>query len=314
MRVRLTCVPRRPQDLVEFAVAAEESGLDGLGIADSPALHGATFPVIQYLLGSTRRLRIGPAVTNPVTRHPSVQGADLEALNDLYPSRLFWGIGTGDSAVSSVGLRPATPGKVVTCVDSVRTRVGKDPTLLVAVGGPRVASSVPASASGIIVGGGLGPGWSATLIALAERSAGHRLERWGFLVSSFGQESDAEERTFAVLGSVMTVARHALAGDMAAKGVPTDLEPGLREIFGHYDVGLHGRTSGAHHDLLARHPVHAQYLLDRFAVLSADPSTVSRLRRFASSVGLDGLFLTATVPDQVSHATRIGAELLPALS
>ena len=46
-------------------------------------------------------------VSNPLSRHPSVTAAALIALNDLAPGRVVFGIGTGDSALWSVGLRAA---------------------------------------------------------------------------------------------------------------------------------------------------------------------------------------------------------------
>ena len=314
MKIRLTCIPKQPGEMVLFAQTIEAVGLDGVGVADSPRLHGATYPVVQHLLSVTSRIAVGPFVTNPLTRHPSVQAADLDAIESLFPGRLFYGVGTGDSAVSSIGMKAAPAGQVADCIDVVHERVGDRVPALFAVGGPKAAAAVPPTAAGVILGGGLDAAWSASLADTAERSAGRALSRWGFLVSSLGPESSAERRRRQILGSVTTVARHALAGDMKHKGVPVNLVAGLRDIFAAYDVAQHGRLDGPHHTMLDRYPAHCDYLLNRFAVVDSNSSTVKRLDEYAASLGLEGFYLSSTVSDQPSHARHVGAKLVPGLT
>jgi alkanesulfonate monooxygenase SsuD/methylene tetrahydromethanopterin reductase-like flavin-dependent oxidoreductase (luciferase family) len=299
--------------MVPLAQAIEEAGLDGIGVADSPHLHGALYPVVHHILASTSAVTVGPFVTNPVTRHPSVHAADLDALECLFPGRVSFGIGTGDSAVTSVGLRPATAADLARCVETVRVRVGGRVPPLVAVGGLRAAANVPPAAAGLVLGGGLDEAWSARLVGAAERSAGHRLERWGFLVASLGPEDQAEKRRRAVLGSVLTVARHALSRDMRSKNVPEHLAPELHRVFADYDVSQHGALNGPNQDAMLRHPKIAEYLLERFSVTDASTATVRRLRQYADRLGLDGLYLSSTVPDRGAHVAHIGADLLRAL-
>jgi len=314
MKVRVTCIPEDPAALVAFARLVDASGIEGIGVADSPALHGATYPVVQHLLGATVKCVIGPFVTNPVTRHPSVQAADVDAIDTLFPGRLFYGIGTGDSAVTSVGLAAASAAQVADCVETVHARVGGRVPCLVAAGGPRVASAFPRSAAGIVLGGGMSAEWSLELVERAEQSAGHSLQRWGFAVASLGPEGDAAERRREVLGSVTTVARHALAGDMDRKGVPRALIPGLRDIFANYDVTQHGHLDSDNHRLLARHPEHCHYLLDRFAIVETTAPSIERLLEFARRVRLHGIFLSSTVSDRTRHVHHIATDLVPRLA
>src|SRR5690606_35864232 len=103
--VRISTLPHTPSHVAELAVVAEQAGLAGLGVADSAHLHGAMYPSIQHALALSSRIPMGPLVTNPVTRHPSVHAADLAALSKLYPGRVQVAMGTGDSAVHGVGLR-----------------------------------------------------------------------------------------------------------------------------------------------------------------------------------------------------------------
>ena len=55
----------------------------------------------------TERVQIGPSVTNPLTRHPAVMASAIASLHELSGGRAFLGIGTGDSAILNLGLRPA---------------------------------------------------------------------------------------------------------------------------------------------------------------------------------------------------------------
>ncbi|HEY0698188.1 MAG TPA: LLM class flavin-dependent oxidoreductase, partial [Micromonospora sp.] len=216
MRVRITVVPTLPADVLPLARLAESTGIDGIGIADSPALHGPCYPTVQHVLAGTDTLSVGPVVVNPVTQHPSGHAATLWALRSLAPGRVFAGVGTGDSAVSSVGLAPAGPDQLADCVTTIRQRVPSVP-VLVAIGGGRAAARVPPAATGVILGGGLDPEWLGHLVGLADRSAGHRLQRWAFVIASLDDALRPERRRAEVLGSVLTVARHSLAGDLARK-------------------------------------------------------------------------------------------------
>ncbi len=79
------------------------------------------YPTVQLILSRTSRIKVGPFVTNPVTRHQSVHAADIAALAELHtPGRLAVVMGAGDSAVHSVGLRPAPAAQVRGALETIR--------------------------------------------------------------------------------------------------------------------------------------------------------------------------------------------------
>ena len=84
---------------------------EGLGIeatvSDSPAQFRDLYVTAPACAMQADRLPIFVCVSNPVSRHPAVTAAALLALNDLAPGRVVFGIGTGDSALWSVGLKAA---------------------------------------------------------------------------------------------------------------------------------------------------------------------------------------------------------------
>jgi alkanesulfonate monooxygenase SsuD/methylene tetrahydromethanopterin reductase-like flavin-dependent oxidoreductase (luciferase family) len=310
LRVGVCHLPGDPAVSLTLARAAEDAGVSVFGVADSPHLFGAMYPVVQHVLAGTSQMRVGPMVTNPVTQHPSVHAASLAALTYLYPGRVIAAFGTGDSAVRSVGLSAASPAQLAASMGQVADRVGNAAPLWAAVSGPRAAAAVPAAASAILLGGGLDAGRLEYLGGLADQAAGHRLERWAFLVGCLvpGPQDVAAARR-ASAASVVSVSRHGMTRDPAAAGAPVALIPGLRAIYGRYDVHGHGNPEGVNARLLADWPAEAGYLFDRFAAVGTPADLVSRLRSVAHDAHLTGLILSSTVPDPLTHIRLLGTDL-----
>jgi 5,10-methylenetetrahydromethanopterin reductase len=307
-----------PDDLavtVELARVAEQAGLPYFGIADSPALHAGAFPAIQHVLYATDQLEVGTFVTNPVTRHPSVLSADFTALATMFTDRVGVGIGAGDSAVSSVGLRPASPQALAAAVSTIGIRLGGRAPVMVALSSLRTAALVPAEADGVILGGGLDPDWLARLIEVSERSAGHRLLRWGFAVGHLVAQTELVPVARAeVFGSVLSISRHGLGRDPAQRGVPPTIAARLPALYQQYDWTAHARSGGPNDKLAGQFPDLSRYLWQRFAVVGTPTQLAARLNLLAAQVQLDRLILTSVVPDPVAHIRMIGAELQPRLA
>ena len=69
-----------PYRTVALAVQAERWGFDGLLLADSENLVGDPYVELALAAQATERLRLGPAVTNPLTRHPAVTASAIATL------------------------------------------------------------------------------------------------------------------------------------------------------------------------------------------------------------------------------------------
>src|SRR5207247_2245338 len=55
----------------------------------------------------TSRLVLGTGVTNVLTRDPSVVASTFSTLQEAFPRRVILGLGLGDSAVETMGKKPA---------------------------------------------------------------------------------------------------------------------------------------------------------------------------------------------------------------
>src|SRR2546425_419622 len=64
-----------PGAVERAATRAEGAGFDGLAVVDSQNLAGDPWVGLTLAARETERLRLGTAVTNPVTRHPAVTAA-----------------------------------------------------------------------------------------------------------------------------------------------------------------------------------------------------------------------------------------------
>ena len=60
------------------------------------------------MLSATENIIVGPMVTNPATRDPSVTASVFATLNEMFGNRTICGIGRGDSARRVLGKKPTT--------------------------------------------------------------------------------------------------------------------------------------------------------------------------------------------------------------
>src|ERR1700729_3580278 len=94
--------------VVEYARQAELNGFGYAWTFDSHVLWQEPYVIYSQILAETRRITVGPFVTNPSTRDWTVTASVFATLNEMYGNRTICGIGRGDSAVRVLGGKPAT--------------------------------------------------------------------------------------------------------------------------------------------------------------------------------------------------------------
>lgn len=105
--VVLQCDPPAART-VQLAKLAEAHGFSHLWTFDSHLLWQEPYVLYSQILHETRRIVVGPMVTNPATRDWTVTASLYATLNDMYGNRTVCGIGRGDSAVRVTGGAPTT--------------------------------------------------------------------------------------------------------------------------------------------------------------------------------------------------------------
>ncbi len=93
-------------DEIGFFPFIEGLGYDSAWVADSQMMYSDVYVVCAMAARETKRLRIGPGTAICGTRIPPVQVAAMATLNRMAPGRVFLGIGTGNTAMRTMGQKP----------------------------------------------------------------------------------------------------------------------------------------------------------------------------------------------------------------
>ncbi len=92
--------------VVDLAKRAETYGFTHVWTFDSHILWQEPFVIYSQILAATRNVVVGPMVTNPATRDPTVLASAYATLHDISDGRMIMGVGRGDSAVRYIGRKP----------------------------------------------------------------------------------------------------------------------------------------------------------------------------------------------------------------
>jgi 5,10-methylenetetrahydromethanopterin reductase len=94
------------REVARCVADAEQAGFDIAWLPDSQFLWRDVWACLAVAAEATERIALGPCVTNLETRHPSVTAAAMVTLEELAPGRTILGVGTGDSSIKTLGLKP----------------------------------------------------------------------------------------------------------------------------------------------------------------------------------------------------------------
>src|SRR5215204_3658629 len=94
--------------VVDLAKRAETYGFTHVWTFDSHILWEEPYVIHSQILAETRKVVVGPMVTNPATRDWTVTASTFATLNEMYGNRTICGIGRGAAAVRVTNGRPTT--------------------------------------------------------------------------------------------------------------------------------------------------------------------------------------------------------------
>jgi 5,10-methylenetetrahydromethanopterin reductase len=95
------------EPVVRLARVAEDCGYDTVYVGDSQMIWNDVWITLAACAPATKRVKLGPGVSNLITRHPAVTANAINTLNMLSGGRAVLGLGAGDSAVRTAGLQPS---------------------------------------------------------------------------------------------------------------------------------------------------------------------------------------------------------------
>ncbi|HSE96494.1 MAG TPA: TIGR03842 family LLM class F420-dependent oxidoreductase [Methylomirabilota bacterium] len=253
--------------MVTCMKVAEAVGFDTIWFGDSHLIWHEVGPYLTAAALSTVRMRVGPLVANPVTRHPTVVASTMATLAELFDGRAVLGIGRGDSAVRTLGLQPMKVGDFRESLRLVRAlcrgeaaRLGETTVrfawlrrtipVLVAAYGPRVLELAGAEADGLIlqVASPSVTEWALRHARNGAQEAGRSLDGFEVVAAAPTYLSEDRERALSrVRGFPATVSNHVkdLLRHHTPAELPADLVEGMAKIQG-YDYHRHGHPDAPH--------------------------------------------------------------------
>jgi alkanesulfonate monooxygenase SsuD/methylene tetrahydromethanopterin reductase-like flavin-dependent oxidoreductase (luciferase family) len=207
----------------DLAARAEELGFSSFWVYDTPMVNGDPFVSLALCAKATTRIRLGIGVTSPALRSAPAAAAAVASLNAIAPGRVTCGVGTGNTARRTLGMRPTTmvelerfteslqdltAGRETGYVEGSRARtirflhVGPyvntdDPVeFVVAAFGLRAAAIAGRRGTGVISFGLLDPdAWQALERARVEaaRAAGHPAHADSYVMTSLHVLAEGED-------------------------------------------------------------------------------------------------------------------------
>lgn len=329
--------PEAPGVLEADARLAEEEGFDLVGLGDSQSIWRDVYASLATVARATDDVRIGPAVTNPVTRHPAVTANSICTIDELAGGRTILGMGSGDSSVQTIGERPARLADLEEHVsihqsltrgrpaeydgETIRIEWVEDtnpsPNVPVFLGaeGPKTLELAGRIADGVFIGTGLFPELieeSVERVTAGAEAAGRdpdEIETWVLAKANVNETTAAaiDEIKMALAAS----ANHAFRFTLEGKRVPDEYREPIRQLQAEYVPHEHEELGQTRNRELVEELGLTEYLSDRFAVAGTPADCREKLAEIDSISEIDGVLLTAYTEDRERFLTTFGREVLP---
>ena len=341
MRIALNVLQQGAMsDGPEWWKLADDAGVEVIGLPDSPALVRELYVVAALCAEHTSRARIMTSVTNPLSRDPSVTAAALLSLEEIAPGRIAMGIGTGDSAMWGVGLRPATVAQLRDYIVAVKALlrgdeadyrgrrfrmqwsdlpVSADIPVIVPVSGPKVLRMACEVSDGMLLSMGFGHHNTEYVFGLVDegcqaavRDPGE-LELWWNSEIVFGDSiEDALARGMGVGTEWLTM------GTLEGKQIPDHLRQALVQFNADsHNLGSEYQDEGRERALIARAQELGLYdwLLARAPGLWGRPIDVAQRLRKLEGEGMDRwmFYVGRSESDRMSQLRLICEGVMPLL-
>ena len=333
MKFGVTLFPNNLEEVATGARLAEEMGFDYVGVADSQSLARELYVTLGVVAASTERVMLGPTVSNPLTRHPAVAASAIASINELSKGRAFMGLGSGDSAVLNLGLRPARLAELHHYIQSVREMLAgetaefrgdrahvrwSDTAIPIAMSaeGPRTLAMAGSVADAAIIHTGLTTDVLQDTVARireGERAAGREQGAAG--VWAFAKCNIADDRDEAIEEIKMALAasgHHAFRFTLEGKNVPEEYREAVSILHHEYEAAEHEQVGQTRNATLTDELGLTDYFADRFAIVGT-PEECRIKTRAIFDAGVDVLLITAIGPSPSTIIRRYGEEVIAPL-
>lgn len=317
MEIGLLCIPWTHQSAVEMARDVDSVGAPVLlGLADSPGLFAESYAMQQLVLAQTEHIKLGPFVTNPVSRHWSVHAAAHRTLENIYGAgRTFFALAAGDSAVHAVGLRPANNAEMGKHAEAMGEHGPDGLRIMLAAGGIKAAATAGRSAGEIVLGQGVDAVASehltkAALDARQETGIDQPFKRWLYVFCNLQNEETAQDQQELDIfrSVVMAQGRQAVSSYYSGKNVSEAMQERLPKLFSQFSFANYRDGSNAR--LLEEYAAEEEFLTERFVISGRPEEVAKRIKEAVASTGVDGVWVNPVTTKSSQHARSLVEALL----
>ena len=314
--------------MVYLTRLAEELGYARVHLGDSQMIWREAYTILGAAAGATERVTLATGVTNPVTREPAVVAAAMVTLRELAGDRVQLGIGTGDSAVQTLGRKPAKLKALEEAVAAIRALMGGDAVtypetgadarivyaapgaaipIVIAVSSPRIHRLAGKIADGAIVLVGIDPHFlrsSRRELEAGAAEAGRDLAASGFRVACWTPcsiQDDGQAAREAVKAHVSRVLKRSLPFELSEEDMTVVRR--IREEYEYYEHMVAGTRHGS---------IVPDSLVEKFAVAGTTAEVSAQIERLAASGLADEIVLIphSQVPAERERMIRLVGEMI----
>jgi probable F420-dependent oxidoreductase len=321
--------------VVDFARQAELLGFTHVWTFDSHLLWQEPYVVYSQILANTRKVIVGPMVTNPATRDWTVTASLFATLNEMFGNRTICGIGRGDSAVRVTNGKPVTLAELRASIAVIRALGNSEPVeyrgntlqfpwssgsklpVWVAAYGPKALALAGEVADGFILQ--LADpditAWSIAAVRKAAADAGRDPDSITICVAAPAYVTDGSDahldrardqcRWFGgMVGNHVSDIVGRYGADGAA--IPKALSDYIANRQG-YDYNQHGKAGNTHTDFVP------DAVIDRFCLLGPVDAQVERLNELRD-LGVDQFALYLQHDAKSETLAAYGDHVIPAVN
>ncbi len=317
--------------VIDLCKRAEAYGFSHAWTFDSHLLWEEPFVIYSRILHETSRLIVGPLVTNPSTRDPTVIASLFATLNEMYGNRTICGIGRGDSAVRVIAGRPARLAELRDAVEVIRglangrsvehrgrtLRLTWNPEsrlpIWIAGYGPKALALAGEIADGFVLqlADPEITAWSIAAVRAAAEAAGRDpaaitmcVTAPAYVSDDLGHARDQCRWFGGMVGNHVAeiVARYGADGARVPQAL-TDYIAGRQG----YDYTEHGRVGSTHTEFVP------DEIVDRFCLIGPAETQIARLDELAG-LGVDQFALYLQHDAKDATLAAYGEQVIPAAS
>lgn len=331
--VVLQCTPPAAR-VIDLAKRAETYGFTYVWTFDSHILWEEPYVIYSKILDETRKVILGPMVTNPATRDITVTASVFATLNEMYGNRTVIGIGRGDSAVRVTNGKPVTVAELRQAVLDVKGLANGEAIeykgnsirlpwasssrtpVWVAAYGPKVLALTGEVGDGFILqlADPSIAEWTIKAVRDAAADAGRNPDDVYICVAAPAYVTDGSQaqlehardqlRWFGgMVGNHVADIVERYGADGAA--VPAALTEYIKNRQG-YDYNEHGRAGNTHTDFVP------DEIVDRFCIIGPPEEHVRRLEEL-KALGVDQFALYLQHDDKDHTLAAYGEKVIPAV-